>query len=133
MRVSELIQPQGGRLGPTQGNKTERQLLRVFAPLHRAALGVAGGTVVGGLLAIATAVVVVHGTRTPNLDLLEQFLWGYSLSWPGVLVGLLWGFAVGFVMGYGFALIRNAAFWVWLTVIRSRAEMDQYSDFLDHM
>ena len=42
-------------------------------------------------------------------------------------------FGVGFVLGYGFAFTRNAAVWLWLTVIRSRAEMDQYSDFLDHL
>jgi hypothetical protein len=40
---------------------------------------------------------------------------------------------VGFVLGYGFALIRNAALWIWLTTVRSRAEMEQYSDFLDRM
>jgi hypothetical protein len=23
--------------------------------------------------------------------------------------------------------------WIWLTVIRSKAEMEEYSDFLDHL
>jgi len=108
-------------------------LLRAFAPLHRGALGVASGVVVGGLLATATLILRVRGNPTPNFDLLAQFFWGYSVTWRGVFIGLFWGFGLGFVLGYGFALVRNAAVWIWLTVIRSRAEMDQYSDFLDHL
>jgi hypothetical protein len=41
--------------------------------------------------------------------------------------------AVGFIFGWSLALIRNAAVWIWLTVIRSRAEMSEYSDLLDHL
>jgi hypothetical protein len=110
-------------------------LLRSFAPLHRIAMGIASGVVTSGLLTITSLVLVLRGTdesRTAGA-LVGQFLWGYSVSWPGVLIGMLWGFAVGFVLGYGFALVRNSAVWLWLTVIRSRAEMDQYSDFLDHL
>jgi hypothetical protein len=72
-------------------------------------MGVSCGVVVGGLLAIATAVLVIRGNDTPNFGLLAQFFWGYSVSWPGVLIGFLWGFGVGFLMGYAFALLRNAA------------------------
>jgi hypothetical protein len=96
-------------------------------------MGVSFGVLAGGMLAIATATLVIRDSRTPNFDLLAQFFWGYSVSWPGVFVGLFWGFVVGFVMGYGFALVRNAAVWIWITAIRSRAEMEQYSDFLDHL
>jgi hypothetical protein len=98
-------------------------------------MGIASGVVTSGLLTITSLVLVLRGTdeaRTAG-SLVGQFLWGYSVSWSGVLIGLLWGFAVGFVLGYGFALVRNSAVWLWLTVIRSRAEMDQYSDFLDHL
>jgi hypothetical protein len=111
----------------------ELPLLRAFAPLHRTAMGVACGVVMGGLLAVATMVPVIKGDDFLSFGLLAQFFWGYSVSWRGVFVALLWGLGVGFVLGYGFALIRNAAIWLWLTVIRSRAEMDQYSDLLDHL
>jgi hypothetical protein len=109
-------------------------LLRAFAPLHRSALGTACGVVVGGLICAATLALVVRGGY-PNvkLYLLAQFFWGYSVSWLGALIGFLWGWVAGFVLGYGFALVRNAAVWIWLTVIRSQAEMEQYSDFLDHL
>ena len=109
-------------------------LLRAFAPLHRSALGIACAVVLGGLVFIATLVLVIHGGyRYEKFYLLAQFFWGYSVSWTGALIGLFWGSIVGFILGYGFALVRNAAVWMWLTVIRSQAEMEQYSDFLDHL
>lgn len=117
-----------------EDSAAQRQLMRAFAPLHRTALGMASGLVLGGLLSAATLALVIHGGfPEPNLGLLAQFFWGYSVSWPGVLIGFLWGWAVGFVMGWGFALVRNVVVWIWLTSIRSRAEMEQYSDFLDHL
>ena len=110
-------------------------LLRAFAPLHSVALGLAGGVVVSALLSIITVVLLLRGTDEAITagSLLGQFLWGYSVSVRGIFIGLIWGVVIGFVMGYGFALLRNAAVWLWLTLIRSRAEMDQYSDFLDHL
>jgi len=114
-------------------NPVPDPLLRAFAPMHRTAMGVAWGVVGGGLLALASLVLVLRGKDIVDLGLLAQFFAGYSVSWSGVFIGLLWGFGVGFALGYGFAFARNAAVWIWLTVIRSRAEMDQYSDFLDHL
>src|SRR5271167_712209 len=114
-------------------NPAEIPLLRAFAPLHRTAMGVAWGVVMGGVLAVATMVPIIRGNDFLSFGLLAQFFWGYSVSWRGVFVALLWGCGLGFVLGYGFALVRNAAVWLWLTVIRSRAEMDQYSDLLDHL
>ena len=122
-----------GELPRPENDSIPSPLWRAFAPMHRTALGVACGVVLGGLLGVATLVLVLRGTDPLSFGLLEQFFWGYSVSWQGVLIGLLWGFGVGFVLGYGFAFTRNAAVWLWLTVIRSRAEMDQYSDFLDHL
>jgi len=110
-------------------------LVRAFAPLHRMAMGVAWGTVLGAIIFLMTAALLIKGGVRigPTLRLLNEFFFGYSVTWPGAFIGLLWGFGVGFMLGWGFALVRNLACWVWLTVIRSRAEMEQYGDFLDHM
>lgn len=104
--------------------------LLTFAPV---AMGVALGVVCGGLLALATLDLVLRGSDQLNLALLNQFLWGYHVSVGGIFIGLCWGAAVGFVLGYGFALAHNLAVWIWLTVVRSKAEMAHYSDFLDHL
>jgi hypothetical protein len=109
--------------------------LLAFGPLHRNALGLAVGTVLGGFLFLATIVVTLRkDVGNPfQLDLLSQFFWGYTVSLSGALIGLLWGFGAGFALGWILAALRNTIVWVWLTTVRSRAEMDQYSDFLDHL
>lgn len=110
-------------------------ILLAFAPLHRVAMGVAVGTVLGALIFLLTVFLVIKGGYPigPNLALLGQFFIGFTVSLPGAVIGLLWGFGTGFVLGWGFAVLRNFVVWTWLTLIRSRAEMDQYGDFLDHM
>lgn len=110
-------------------------VLQAFAPLHKLAMGVAWGTVLSGLIFLMTVALLLKGGEHvgPNLGLLGQFFIGYTVTWTGALVGLLWGFAAGFVLGWGFALTRNLTLWVWLMIIRSRAEMEQYGDFLDHL
>jgi hypothetical protein len=133
MGMETEIGSKGSALPSAKDTGSASPLLRAFAPLHRTAMGVAWGVVCGGVIALATVVPVVKGEDFLSFGLLAQFFWGYSVTWRGVFTGLLWGFGVGFALGYGFALIRNAAVWLWLTVIRSRAEMDQYSDLLDRL
>ena len=113
----------------------ETGLLLAFAPLHRMALGVASGTVMGGLIFAATLYLVVKGGYPvgPNLALLGEFMYGYTVTLAGALIGFIWGFGIGFFIGWMFAVAHNVAIWLWLIVIRSQAEMDQYGDFLDHM
>lgn len=122
-------------MADAQSPQVEPGLLLAFAPLHRLALGVACGTVMGGMIFLATALLLIKGGYPvgPNLALLGEFMIGYSVTIEGALIGLVWGFVIGFVLGWGFAVAHNVAIWMWLVVIRSRAEMDQYGDFLDHM
>jgi hypothetical protein len=110
-------------------------VLLAFAPLHRLGMGVAGGVVFGGGLFLMTVALLMRGGFPigPTLGLLGHFFPGYTVTWPGSLIGLAWGFFAGFILGYSFALAHNIAVWLWLVVVKSRAEMDQYGDFLDHM
>lgn len=110
-------------------------LLLAFAPMHRTAMGAAFGVVFGGLLFLMTMALVIKGGYPigPNLSLLNQFLISYTVTFSGAFVGLIWGFCLGFMLGWGFAVVRNFFVWCWLVLIRSRAEMDEYGDFLDHM
>ena len=119
----------------TNENSEEKtSIILAFAPLHRLALGLASGIVLGGLLFIATLLQTINGMKPDKgLGLLKQFFWGYSVSPGGAFIGLLWAFVVGFALGWIFSLFRNLAVWIWLTAVRSRAEMNQYSDFLDHL
>ncbi len=109
-------------------------VLRAFAPLHRTALGVACGVTVGAFIFLATiAAVIKKSAIASGLGLLDQFLFGYRVTVPGAFVGMLWGFGLGFLGGWGFAVLRNLLLTIWLISTRSDAEREQYSDFLDRI
>lgn len=110
-------------------------MLLAFARLHKRALGAATGMAMGGGLMLFTLILVLKGGIEvgPRLGLLGQFFLGYDVTLAGAFVGLAWGFVAGFALGWFFALLHNFLVWAWLALIRSKAEMEQYGDFLDHM
>jgi hypothetical protein len=69
----------------------------------------------------------------PNLELLANYFYGYSVSWKGLAIGTGWGFVVGFVGGWFVAFCRNMVIAVSVFVTRTRAELAQTRDFLDHI
>ena len=105
-----------------------------FAPLHKRAFGMATGLAAG---LVTFAVTAVYLLRNPHpgfeLGLLAQFFAGYTVSWPGAFIGAAWAGVVGFVLGWFLAFARNFILAAMLFAIRSRAEMDQTRDFLDHI
>ena len=110
-------------------------LLLAFARLHGHALGAATGVLMGAGLFLVTIFLVWKGGPAvgPTLGLLRHFFFGYTVTAAGAWIGLLWGFAAGYVLGWGVAVLHNLVVWSWLTIVRSRAEMEQYGDFLDHL
>lgn len=116
------------------GNSDNKELIRAFAPLHRSAMGLAFGIVFGTAVFLVTVISIDRdGHSARHVGLLSQFFVGYSVSLRGALIGLVWGFVSGYVLGWSFALLRNAFVWIYLMLLRSRTDMEQYSDFLDHM
>jgi hypothetical protein len=105
-----------------------------FTPIHKRCLGIAVGIVVGVLACSAT---LLHMLRSPGepypLILLQQYFVGYEVSFSGALIGLAWGFWVGFVVGWFFAFARNLALAVTAFAFRARAEVEQGVSFLDHL
>lgn len=119
-----------------KGDALPPELLELFSPLHKAAFGMAIGTTAAlGVAAVTILHVIVQPTSSeaPNLVLLRQFFYGYSVSWQGALVGAFWAGVAGFVMGWFAAFVRNLAIAVWLFVVRARAALSQASDFLSHI
>lgn len=112
-----------------------RRAALAFAPLHKRAFGIAVGVAVALLVGGVTLfhlLLDVGGPR-PNLWLLSHYFYGYSVSWTGLLVGMGWGFVVGFVGGWFFAFCRNLALAISIFITRTRAELAQTRDFLDHI
>ena len=109
-------------------------MLFAFAPLHKMAFGIATG-VAGAVLMVGLTVAGMFMPRASEfpLALLAQYFQGYSVTWPGVLIGAAWGFAVSFVAGWFAAFCRNLALAVSAFVIRTRAELHSTREFLDHI
>lgn len=105
-----------------------------FAPLHKAAFGIATG--VAGALAMMLLTAFVHLVPRAQefpLELLSTYFAGYDVSWGGVLVGGMWGFVVCFVAGWFVAFCRNMALAITAFSIRTRAELQETREFLDHI
>lgn len=105
-----------------------------FAPLHKRNFGVAIGAACGLVLFGLTAIVLLRRPDpAPDIGILAEYFYGYQVSWRGAVVGLAWGFAVGFVGGWFTAFCRNLVIAVSLWVTRTRSELAATRDFLDHI
>ncbi len=107
-------------------------LVLAFAPLHKRAFGVALGSAAGIVFFAATAIVILRDADV-SLYLLAQYFYGYTVSWGGALVALIWGFVVGFVAGWFIAFCRNLALAISIFISRTRGELGATADFLDHI
>src|SRR5262249_2111660 len=109
-------------------------LLPSFLPLHKRAFGVATGSVAALLTFLVTAVYLLRTPR-PGFDLalLRQFLPWFSVSWGGALLGAGQAWIAGFVAGWFLAFARNLGLALMLFAGRTRAELEQTRDFLDHI
>jgi hypothetical protein len=104
------------------------------APMHKRAFGIAVGTVAGLLLFLLTAFhVVMQADNALPIGLLAQYFYGYTVTWAGAVVGLAWGFGTGFVGGWFVAFVRNLVVTVTMFALRTKAELERTSDFLDHI
>jgi hypothetical protein len=105
----------------------------LFAPVDKRAFGAAIGFTCALLLGIATAVNLLLPHPWMGLALLRNYFAGYTVSWAGVFIGAAWAFGVGFCAGWLLAFIRNLSLAISLFMLRSRADLDSTSDFLDHI
>ncbi|MBL8960028.1 MAG: hypothetical protein JNJ98_09260 [Gemmatimonadetes bacterium] len=107
---------------------------QAFARVHKAAFGVAVGTA-GALVmgALTVMVLVSPAAATFPLHLMSEYFAGYTVTWPGVFIGMAWGFAVAFVAGWFLAFCRNLSVAITAFSIRTRAEIEQTRTFLDHI
>lgn len=132
-RAAPQAPPDGGDAAEAERTMAE-QLRLAFAPLHKRAFGIAVGTACGLVVAVATIAHLIRDPQEgPNIHLLAQYFYGYRVSPAGVVIGALWGFAVGFIAGWFVAFTRNLAVAIAVFVTRTRAELRATRDFLDHI
>lgn len=106
-----------------------------FAPIDKLAVGIALGVTCGGCMFLLTAyhVLLLAPDEGPSLWLLAQYFAGYEVTWPGAVVGLFWGFVIGFVSGWFVAFLRNLFTALYTFRIRAKADLENTADFLDHI
>ena len=107
--------------------------LVVMGRLHKRALGIATGLVLGALIFVLTAVTVLMDLEPFPISLLSEFIPGYAVTWAGAFAGSFWGGFMGFVFGWFAAFCRNFVLATWLFFARARAQIAASRDFLDHI
>ena len=108
---------------------------QAFAKLDRFALGLSTGAMSGVLLLLGTLLLLLKGGDVvgPNLQLLNQYFPGYSVSITGSILGSCYGFVTGFVVGWGFAFMRNVSVFLYGALIQRRAERLLLRNFLEYV
>jgi hypothetical protein len=82
---------------------------RAVARLHAGVLALVCGAIGGAGLFAMTAWLVIKGG--PNvgihLQLLNQYFYGYSVTWTGSIVGFIYGAVTGAVVGWLIGSVYN--------------------------
>ncbi len=97
-------------------------MMSLFARLDIAATAAAGAACGALVLFLATAALLVQGAPAdypvgPNLEALRAFAPGYSVTWPGSLVGAAFGAVYGAIFGLVLAAFWNFAHLIVIGVI----------------
>lgn len=116
-------------------NVIEEALARVFTRLDRSAFASAVGIVSGVVLFAATLALAIKGGDVvgPNLRLLAQYFPGYRVTPVGSLLGLIYGFCSGYVVGWLFAFLRNAVTFLYVAQVYRRAQRGALRRFFDYL
>jgi hypothetical protein len=106
----------------------------LFPRAHKFALGLAFGLTAGlGIFALTAFHVLLRPQMGLPIGLLNQYFYGYSVSWKGALSGLAWGFGTGFVAGWLLGFVHNFTIGVWMLFVRVRQDFKDTRNFLDHI
>lgn len=112
---------------------SDKVIIEAFAKVDKAALGLAVGAVCGLAVFGATLFLLFKGGDVvgPNLALLGQFFFGYTVTVKGAFIGLLYGFLAGFVLGWLIAFFRNSLLSAYLLSLKTRANLTSSLDSID--
>ena len=90
--------------------RDERALIEsAVARMRAGILAIVFAMLCGTGLFVATAWLLIKGGETvgATLGLLGNYLPGYAVTWPGALLGLAYGAAIGGAMGWLLARVYN--------------------------
>lgn len=72
------------------------------------AFGLTCGIILGLFMFLVTAVFILADLSGQTLVKLHNIFIGYDITWLGAIIGLAWGFVVGFIGGVIFSGIYNS-------------------------
>jgi len=75
--------------------------------LRKRALGMALGIILGLAILLGTWWLLLWDSPGEIFSKLASFCIGYSYSWGGAVIGMIWGFAYGFIAGVLIAWIYD--------------------------
>ena len=76
--------------------------------LNAKAMAMSAGILWGASVFIATVWILITGSGGETLSRLGAFYLGYSVSWGGAFIGLVYGLIDGLIGGFLLALLYNA-------------------------
>jgi protoporphyrinogen oxidase len=118
---------------PSEEAALDKLLPAVFSRMDKIGLATAVGSVCGLLIFLATIWIVIKGgVERFYLQLLGQYLLGYTVTVKGALIGMAYGFSWGFLFGWLFAYLRNFFIAYYIYRIKRKVELLTFRDFLDH-
>lgn len=87
----------------------EREIVWAVARLEARALALVGALLGGLGLFFLTAFLLLKGGAQvgPHLQLLGQYFWGYTVTWPGAFVGFAYGGLTGALLGWLVGALYN--------------------------
>jgi hypothetical protein len=121
---------------PYASEVIDEAFARAFMKIDPVAFGISIGAVSGLFIFLATLFVSIRqiDELIYFLYLLNQYFPGYDVNFGGSLIGLVYGFAAGFVFGWGIISLRNFTVRLYISIIRRRAEvqlLEKYGLFPD--
>jgi hypothetical protein len=104
---------------------SDEVIIQAFARIDRSALGLAVGILWGVGIFTATIVLLFRGGEVvgPNLALLGQFFFGYTVTLSGAFIGLVYGLIAGFIVGWLIAFLRNLLMSIYLITLKTKANL----------
>lgn len=109
-------------------------LVTAFARMDKLAFAVALGVVAGLVTFTATLFLVFKGGEAVgrNMQLLDEFFLGYTVSVTGAMVGFAYSFLWAFLWGWTFAYLRNFIFALMIYRAKRKVELLSFREFVDH-
>src|ERR1700674_326083 len=107
-------------------NADKAVLMAAFARMDVVALAAAVGTVCAMGLFLLTGTLLLKGTPPGmhtgiHLGLLGIYLPGYSVSWGGSVIGAVYAFIIGALIGFVWAVLWNLTHYLYIITVVVRA------------